>query len=309
MGDFEDSPKWKLVNRYTIHEDKNLKDRPYMRTCVPKNLDVEVTSFEVVRYIEWPSAYGREERADAHVDRSYLKFTGELHDRITVFTMERGEIGTFRTLTDATIRPLPRGHIGGKNRASVHDGISMSGMSSCEVPATGLMEGEPGAISYLAEFEERDGREKSPASLTATLFLDEEKFSRLLGQLSLGVRPVTTFKLSILAELFESEISAALSEYWMPCEYGLLSKGSAVASAAARLETLSVSSGPTFLKQDEEADGRESMLDRLLGEAERPTERGPSSVVSHGYSAPVSRYQRLTFWAVVALIVVTLFVR
>ena len=190
MGDFRESPKWTLVNDFTIHEDSHLHDRPFMRTCVPKRLDVEITSFEIIRLFEWPRS---DDSPDAYRDASYIRFNGTLHDRVSVFDMKHGEVGVFTTLTDATIRAAPKGSIGGKNKATSLDGIGFSGMSSRLVPPGGLMEGEPGKISYLAEFAERDGGEKTPASLTAMLYLDEDKFARLIGAASLGQQPVTIF--------------------------------------------------------------------------------------------------------------------
>lgn len=303
MGEFDDSPKWKLVNDFTIHEDQNLSDRPFMRTCVPKTLEIDVSSFEVVNQVLWPSSFGEkdEDRASAFEDRTYVRFEGTINDRITVFRMEKGEIATFRAVTDAKIRPLPKGQIGGKHKATVYDGIGYSGMTSRDVPEGGLMEGEPGGLSYLAEFEERDGGPKTPASLTATLFLDEDKFKKLVVGLSLSPRPVTEFKLYILAELFESEVSASLSESWMAHDYGLLNKGSVVSTAAARIESLSWSTGVNVLTEPESEDS--SPIDRLLG-IERPEASRESQAATLDRAA--LRYQRYIFLALVGLILVTL---
>jgi hypothetical protein len=250
MGDFADSRRWKLVNNFTIHTEENLKDRPLMLTAVPKRLDVDVTSFEVIHFIEWPDSYGQEERPDSYADSSFIKFSGAFHDRLIVFAMERGELRSFGALTDATIRPIAAGQIGGKHKATVSDGFSFSGMSSQEVPAEGLMQGEPGRLTYLAEFEERSGSgDKTPPSLTANLFLDEDKFAGLLTTLSFSQRPVTALRLGIIAELFESEVSASLSEPWMSHDYGLLMKGTALASTRARIETVSLSTGETNLQR------------------------------------------------------------
>ncbi len=81
-----------------------------------------VTGFEIIHFIEWPSNFGKD-RPEFYADSSYIKFSGDLHDKIIIFKMSEGSIGKFRTLTDATIRPLPRGGIGGKHKATVFDGI------------------------------------------------------------------------------------------------------------------------------------------------------------------------------------------
>ena len=301
MGDFADSPKWKLINDFTIHEDKLLNSgRPFMRTCVPKTIDVDVTSFEIIRFVEWPSNYGAE-KPDAYADRSYIKFSGNLHDKVIVFSMDGGEIASYRTVTDATIRPLPPGQIGGKNKATVYDGIGLSGMSSQEVPESGLMEGEPGALTFLSAYEESGG-ETREASLTASLFLDEDKFSRLMTAVSINPRPLKYVKLCILVELFESEVSASLSEPWMSHDYGLLMKGSSIASANARLESVAVSTGEMKFAADE-GDEVPSVIDKVLGIGAEEKVGVPDNWKS------LLKYQRYTFLALLALILVTFFSR
>lgn len=302
MGDFSDSPKWKLINDFTIHEDKLLNSgRPFMRTCVPKTIEVDATSFEIIRFIEWPSNYGAA-KPDAYADRSYIKFSGDLHDKIIVFSMEGGEIASYRTVTDATIRPLPSGQIGGKNKATVYEGIGLSGMSSHEVPESGLMEGEPGALTFLSAYES-DG-EKREASLTASLFLDEDKFSRLITAISISPRSLKSVKLCILAELFESEVSASLSEPWMSHDYGLLMKGSSIASANARIESIAISTGETKLNADDE-DEDPSVIDKMLG----ISGEGKMGVAVPDNGKALLKYQRYTFLAVLALILITFFSR
>lgn len=303
MGDFSDSPKWTLINDFTIHEDKLLNSgRPFMRTCVPKTIAIDVTSFEMIRFVEWPANYGAE-KPNGYADRSYIKFSGQLHDKIIVFRMKDGEIATYRTLTDATIRPLPQGEIGGKNKATVYDGIDLSGISSQEVPEDGLMEGEPGSLVFLSEYEEPGG-EKRAAALTASLFLDEDKFSRLMTAISISTRPLETVKISVLAELFESEVSASLSEPWMSHDYGLLMRGSDIASANARIDSIAVSTGELKLNTnvvDEDA----SVFDNSLGMDGREKMR---SVASDNDKARL-KYQRYIFLALLALIIIILLSR
>jgi hypothetical protein len=307
MGAFGDSPKWKLINDFTIHEDENLTDRPFMRTCVPKRLSVEVTAFEVVHYVEWPSLHSEDKRAEAYTDKSFVMFSGDLGDTIIVFTMD-GEVASFCSLTEATIRPLPTGQIGGKCKATSLDGIAYSGMSSRDVPPEGLMVGEPGVITYLGEFEEQRGSgNETPATLTASLFLDEDKFTKLLTMLTLSPRPITIFKLHLLAELFESEMSASLSEPWMSRDYGLLMKGSDLANTSARLESLTLSAGPTSLQTGGEIEESGATLDQVIDSDIHPElYRGsPASMVDSG--GALLNYQRLIFIALVALILIALF--
>lgn len=308
MGDFADSPKWKLINDFTIHEDKLLSSgRPFMRTCVPKTIDVDVTSFEIIRFVEWPSNYGAE-KPDAYTDSSYIKFSGDLHHTVIVFSMGGGEIASYRTVTDATIRPLSPGQIGGKNKATVYDGIGLSGMSSQEVPERGLMEGEPGALTFLSAYEESDG-EKCDASLTASLFLDEDKFSRLMAAISINPRPPKSVTLGILAELFESEVSASLSEPWMSVDYGLLMKGSSIARTNARLEYIAVSTGNMKFVADD-GDEDPSVIDENPSVIDKVLEIGAEEKVGVPDSGKtLLKYQRYTFLALLVLILITFFSR
>lgn len=301
MGDFSNSTKWKLVNDFTIHEDRKLRDRPYMLTCVPKQTDVEITSFETIRFIEWPDKYGDDERPETYEDRSFIRFNGDIDDRIVVFTMADGEIETFRTLTDATIRPLPAGSIGGKHKATSFDGIDYSGMSSRDVPEKGLMAGEPGSLSYLSVYEEPRGGQ-SPARLSANLYLDEDKFFRLFASLADNSRPVKTFKISLLVELFESEVEASLAEPWMCHDYGLLSKGTAFARTGARIESVSISTGGTALTSDPNGEDDTSIVDHVLGVEDRaPTVAAPDPIRA------LLQYQRYILLALFVLIVITAF--
>lgn len=257
MGDFSDSPKWTLVNDFTIHEDRNHGDRPYMLTRVPQILDVEVTSFEIIRCIEWPDSHDDENRPATYADKSYIRFNGEFHDRIIVFNMSDGEIASFQALRDARIRPIPQGTIGGKHKATSLDGIRYSGMSSQIVPNDGLMVGEPSSLSFLSEYEEPNG-EKTEAYLSAQLYLDEDKLFKLIKAISENSRPVETFKVHILAELFESEVSASLSEPWMSHDYGLLMKGEALALTRARIDAIRFSTGTTEIATNLDMDENET---------------------------------------------------
>lgn len=293
MGDFSNSTKWKLVNDFTIHEDRNLNDRPFMLTCVPKALSVHVTAFEVIRNIEWPSNFGQD-KPEQYADSTYIEFSGDLDDKIIVFSVSEGEIARFQKITDAIIRPLPIGRIGGKHKATVFNGIEFSGMSSKEVPNEGLMEDEPGRLLFMGEFHD-DGRRPEPESLHATLFLDEDKFSRLVASLSLSPKPVNSFELTVLAELFETEVSASLSEAWMSRNYGLLKRGEKdvlMAGTRARIESLSFSTGRTTFPSDHDP----------IEDIDRSTTRA-----FHDPTKAVLKYQRYIFAALLVLIAVTAF--
>ena len=242
MGEFADSTRWTLVNGRTLHTDHSLHDRPMMLTSVPKSVDVDIDSFEVVRFIDWPDVEDRSQHPGTYADKSYLKAAGSLQDRIVVFDLVRGELATFREISDITIRPTAPGRIGGRYKASFSDGIGYSGMSSQDVPEGGLMVGEPGRLHYLPDHDdERRGRKA--AHLSLTVYLDEDKLAPLLREIAAQPDRVRVLKLHVLLELFETETSASLSEPWMRRDYGLLMQSEWSAATAARLEAVNAGIG------------------------------------------------------------------
>ena len=52
-SEFGDTTGWVLVNDYTIHEPQRPKDRPFMRTRVPKALRVDLLDVRVAEGVEW----------------------------------------------------------------------------------------------------------------------------------------------------------------------------------------------------------------------------------------------------------------
>ena len=247
MVEFNESSRWTLVNGHTIHTDYPLHDRPMMLTSVPKRIELEISSFEVVRVVDWPDRTDSSQQPGSHVERSYLKASASLLDRIVVFDMANGEIATFREISDVTIRPVLPGSIGGKHAATSFDGIGFSGMSSQTVPEGGLMIGEPGRLHYLPHHQD-ERRGPDPAHLSLTVHVHEDRLAPLLAEIAAHPDEVRLIRLHVLIELFESETSASLSEPWMSREYGLLLQNEWSASTAARLETLSVVIGRRDLR-------------------------------------------------------------
>lgn len=306
MGDFADCPKWTLVNDFTIHEDRNLKDRPFMLTCVPQVIEVVVTSFEVVHSVAWPSQYGTDvgARLNTYTDQSFIRFGGTFSDSITVFQMSTGEIGTFEELTGGRISALPAGSIGGRNRASELDGVPYAGMTSHKVPDAGLMEGEPGKLLFSRRSQEAPDGTEAQGYLTAELYLDEDKFISILETLR-EASSIDDFKIYIQAELFESEMSASLSEYWMPREYGLLSKSEAFAQTHARLDRISVCTGVKQLTPSAHPESNVSVGVKPQAEPEVQARQ----VVLSQHSSENVRYHRYVLAALIVLIAVVAFSR
>ena len=53
LTEYRDTENWKLVNDFTIHEDKELSDRPYMQTKVPKRLWLDLKDVRAVDAYDW----------------------------------------------------------------------------------------------------------------------------------------------------------------------------------------------------------------------------------------------------------------
>lgn len=270
-GEFGETAGWVLVNDYTIHQKQRLKDRPFMRTRVPKSLYVELSDVQVAEGVEWAAdgccignltvdnngnlaASGPEkEREEGYTVKRSIRARASFKDTITVFSLDGGAIARFRSLDNVRITPLPRGMVGGKHKATTSDGIGFSGMSSREVPAGGLMEGEPGTLWLDDGKHERHER---PATLNGELYLDEEKFNVIFEAIRDGVANIDNVRASIAAELFEGEVQASLSEPWMACEYGMLKKGDWV-QTRARLDSIHIVFGTKAEPKEPAADGED----------------------------------------------------
>ena len=253
-SEFGDTAGWVLVNDYTIHEAQRLKDRPFMRTRVPKSLHADLLDVRVAEGVEWAGeqwaddvdddgnlveSSAEKERKGGYELKRAIHGRATFKDTITIFAIDGGAVSQFRSLGNVRITPLPRGMVGGKHKATTFDGISFSGMSSRDVPASGLMEGEPGKL-WLDDGKHEPDPE--PESLNAELYLDEDKFNPIFEALRDGVASIDMVRVSIAAELFEGEVQASLSEWWMAKEYGMLKKGDWV-QTRARLDSIHIGFG------------------------------------------------------------------
>lgn len=266
-SEFGNTAGWVIVNDHTIHEAKQLKDRPLMRTCVPKSLHADLLEVRVVESAEWAGERwvgeltvnddGKLVESGVEKDRKGgYDLKRAIHGRatfrhtITVFSIHSGAISQFRSLSNVRITPLPPGIVGGKHKATTFDGLGFSGMSSREVPAGGLMEEEPGKLWLDDGKHEQD--EKSE-SLNAELYLDEDQFNRIFETIRDGVNSINVVRVSVAAELFEGEVQASLSEWWMAKEYGIIKKSDWV-QTRARLTNIDVvfgSNGELYPKHKE----------------------------------------------------------
>jgi len=195
-GEFGETEGWTVVNDHTIHEEQKLSEgRPFMRTRVPKRLQVEVSGLRVVESIEWVgdnwigelevddegnlvSDVPKEKREEGYERKRWISGKGHFDDKITIFSIPDGALMQFRSFKNVKISPLPSGMIGGKHKATISDGIGFSGMSSRDIPEGGLMKGEPGKL-WLDTGEHEP--EVTEECLNAEVYLDEEQFDQIFG--------------------------------------------------------------------------------------------------------------------------------
>lgn len=299
-SNYKDTTDWRLVNDFTIYEKKQLKERPYMRTCVPKRLRVELSDVRAIEAVEWvdkngdnETLFNKDSEKEEKLNRNplgyqvntYLLAKGVFKDKITIFNIERGAISQHNNFNHIRIAPLPHGQVGGQNSASVMTGIRYSGMSSKEVPENGLMQGEPGNIWWDDENDE----------LEAYLFIDSVEFDHLFSSVKNGIDRIAEFKIDIIAELFEDELQSFASEHWMTLEYGFL-KRERLSSTRARLENMSL----VFSKSTAFA---ENSIDTLSN-----TESENNLTVKTNYSwSGTEKILKAIFVAIVVLIVCLLY--
>ena len=155
-----------------------------MRTRVPKSLRADLLDLRVAEGVEWAGerwigdltvddsgnlvAGGPEkEREQGYAIKRAIHGRATFEDTITIFSLDGGAIAQFQSLDNVRITPLARGVVGGKHKATTSDGIGFSGMSSRDVPTSGLMEGEPGKLWLDDGKHEPD---EKPATLNAELY-------------------------------------------------------------------------------------------------------------------------------------------
>lgn len=250
---YGDAKKWTLLNNFTILEDKMLRDRPFMRTCVPHRLTIDLYSPSAVDHTAWPSRSDDQKLTLNEKDELVLLSDGKdireyrtdrrivgrgriEKDTIEVFSMSSGFVGRFNELKSLTIRSAGSGRIGGHYNAGPLDGIGFSGMSSKAVPASGFMAGEIGGL-YFTDGRYEDSGKGAP-SLNAELYVDQAAMDRIFEAVTRPSATIDKITLSVIVELFEDEVQSSLSEPWMSKVFGLLSqdKENSFAAARARIE-------------------------------------------------------------------------
>ncbi len=251
MSYFSDTAGCTLVNNFTLHHaDKMSSGRPFMSTCVPRSIWLDLHDIEIQHGIQWLHT-GFDERPPGSPDfknDTCLHARGTYKDTITVFRVAEGAVGSFREI-DVTIRPTKSGSVGGEKKGTTRDGIAYSGMSSTTVPDEGLMTGDPGVLMYTDPRDDKWPTDKKEPYLSLEAYIDEAQFSALIQRMSMTSAPIRKGVLRMVAELFQNEVESSLSEPWYAQDYGLLLRGedSTYGLTRARAENISISFKPTQL--------------------------------------------------------------
>ncbi len=290
-----------------------MKDRPFMTTCVPKSLYLNLTDITVVYGANWSGGdhFGLDTENQVDVDGSRFDFEHRIvakakldHD-ITVFRVPEGEVKKFKEIAFVTIRADRSGTIGGIQRATTITGISYSGMSSREVPEQGLMEGEPGSLYYVDATDDKYDRELGGQRyLGLELYMPKEQFERLIENVVSSSLPIKGASAYTNIELFEYEVDASLSEPWHRHDYGLIQHGRSfeLTSSRARLHTLSFFfSTPPIQSESESDDGEDVVLDPIRAAVVTPAED-----TNEELTATVRKYGKFVIAVGVAILIVLL---
>jgi hypothetical protein len=242
-----------VVNNFTLyHEEKLSSGRPFMSTCVPQSIWVDLYNIEVIHTLDWQHT-GYTAPPPGFPDfklQSRITARGKFIDTITVFRVPEGAVGSFMEI-DITIKPLPKGNVGGTNKATTTDGIGMSGMSSKTVPEEGLMVGEPGLILYEDPTQDDWPSERDKPHLILEAYVDEAEMSALAQRITMAPASITKARLVMIAELFQSEVDASLSEPYHRQDYGMLipSTGRSSGIARARVDHIMIKHKPAAVSE------------------------------------------------------------
>ncbi|PDT50941.1 MULTISPECIES: hypothetical protein [Sinorhizobium] len=273
MSRFSKASDFSLVNNFTIeHADKLSDGRHFMSTCVPQGIWLDLVDIEFTHRVEWQDD-NYEKRPPGSPDfklRSVFTARGTTKDTITVFRVPDGEVARFSEV-HVMVKPLPKGKIGVEKRSSTLDGVGFAGMASKVVPPEGLMTGEPGTLLYLDPTNDQWASEHDKPYLQLEGYIDEAEFSALMQRLSITAAPVRKATVRMVAELFEHEVDASLSEPWHHKDYGLLLRGDdkTYGVTRARVESVSVAFKPTAIPKvdpyevDEPDSARPISMDNL----------------------------------------------
>lgn len=251
MSRFTDVASSTLVNNFTLHHaDKLSSGRPFMSVCVPQGIWVDLYDIEVIHAVEWQHG-GYMEKVQDGPDfkiQSRLIARGTFKDTITVFRVPEGKVASFREL-DVQIKPIKKGSVGGDTKTSTMDGIGYSGMSSTTVPEAGLMTGDPGTLLYIDPTKDEWPTDKDKPYLQLEGYIDEAEFAGLIQRISMTPAPIKKATMRLVAELFQHEVEASLSEPYYPMDYGMLLRGDdrTYGVTRARSESVQVLYRPTMI--------------------------------------------------------------
>ena len=136
--------------------------------------------------------------------------------------------------------------------------------------------------------------------MNAELYLDEDRFNAIFEAIRDGVASIDVVRVSIAAELFEEEVQASLSEWWMAREYGMIKKGDWV-QTRARLDSIHVGFG----KKTEQVTMMDNGEDEEVAPLTNPPKNSAEIETRHLLRTLIKRSGWILA-AIAALLVVTL---
>ena len=230
---FKESNKWQLVNNFT------LRDGDRLHTCVPQMLILKLTHIGARYSLTRELAASEGEAAPQQLGREIVGSGDFDNADISVFSIDSGHLGHTGSVK---FRILP----GDPERMKKVDMVSQvvgyeyTGYSAKPVPDDGLMGPEGGVLTVVHD------PESNPAWVfDLALFMPVEHFDVLFNAIATGPTPPSNAWLRMRANLFETEVDAALNEGHRSFGFMVESGDTTWANTTAMLDDLGFSFAPT----------------------------------------------------------------
>lgn len=221
---FKDANKWQVVNKFT------LRDGDHLHTCVPQMLIMKVNQIGARYSLVRNHAASTGEGATQNLGREIVGTGGIENAMVNIFSTETGLMG-FPRLVRWRILPRDAARMEKTEHVSQMIGFQHSGLSAKEVPETGLMGMEGGLLTAL--YEEHCN---PPWAFALALFMPQDHFDTLFNAIATSPTPPSNARIILRANLFETEVDAALNEGERNFGFMAESGDSSMAITAAMLD-------------------------------------------------------------------------
>ena len=202
---------WKILNSHTIEE--ALDGEVRLHTRVPKPFRMQISALSANISVDWDFETGR------HVTRRSLDVHGEFEDRITLIHLVNGTRRLARSAMHFSVYPMDEGELrpeplpdGGFD--AFFAGTGYSGLSAKLVPDGGLM---PEARGRMIFGDPDDETEEGDIGVTVPMGV--AAFDEIFAVLKSAPSAIKGGTISVLADIFETALSAAFSDEPWNTEY------------------------------------------------------------------------------------------